>query len=84
MAIRLLFAMLLSVSLCSVAETKHETLGSGYIVGAAKADITPPPGFPTGGHGSAGAIARGFVEPALGPSILHKAEGRPGCCLGFL
>jgi neutral ceramidase len=80
MAIRLLFAMLLSVSLCSVAETKHETLGSGYIVGAAKADITPPPGFPTGGHGSAGAIARGswsrlwarafFIKQKDGPAVV--------------
>jgi neutral ceramidase len=30
-----------------------------YCVGAAKSEITAPPGFPTGGHGPAGGIARG-------------------------
>jgi len=28
--------------------------------GAGIADITPPPGFPTGGHGPAGEVARGY------------------------
>jgi neutral ceramidase len=31
-----------------------------FRAGAAKADITPFPGFPTGGHGSGGKIARGW------------------------
>jgi neutral ceramidase len=30
------------------------------VAGAAKMDITPPPGYPTGGHGPAGAMARGY------------------------
>jgi len=30
-----------------------------FCVGAAKAEITAPPGFPTGGHGPAGGVARG-------------------------
>jgi len=29
------------------------------IAGAGKSDITPPPGFPTGGHGPAGSLSRG-------------------------
>jgi hypothetical protein len=33
--------------------------GTTYCVGAAKAEITAPPGFPTGGHGPAGNVARG-------------------------
>jgi neutral ceramidase len=30
-----------------------------FAAGAAAEDITPPPGFPTGGHGPAGDVARG-------------------------
>ena len=30
-----------------------------FVAGAAREEITPPPGFPTGGHGPAGALARG-------------------------
>ncbi len=30
------------------------------VAGAAKVDITPPAGFPTGGHGPAGAMSRGY------------------------
>lgn len=30
------------------------------VAGAAKVDITPPAGFPTGGHGPIGAMARGY------------------------
>jgi len=30
-----------------------------FRAGVGKTDITPPPGFPTGGHGPAGAMARG-------------------------
>ena len=30
-----------------------------FLAGAGKAEITPPPGFPTGGHGPAGDLARG-------------------------
>lgn len=35
------------------------TATGAFRVGAAKVDITPPPGFPTGGHGPAGNVARG-------------------------
>jgi neutral ceramidase len=31
-----------------------------FVAGAASRDITPPPGYPTGGHGPAGAVARGY------------------------
>jgi hypothetical protein len=49
MTVRLFLVMVLSVSLSSVAETKVESHTSGYLLGTAKAEITPPPGFPTGG-----------------------------------
>ncbi len=31
-----------------------------FSAGAAAQDITPPPGYPTGGHGPAGGVARGY------------------------
>jgi neutral ceramidase len=33
---------------------------SGFVAGAGKADITPRPGIPMGGHGPAGRVARGY------------------------
>ena len=33
---------------------------STLVAGAGERDITPPPGFPTGGHGPAGEVARGY------------------------
>lgn len=30
-----------------------------FLAGTGKSDITPPPGYPTGGHGPAGGLARG-------------------------
>lgn len=55
------------------------------LAGAAKVDITPPAGFPTGGHGPAGAMARGyasrlyaraffFADPAGSPLILVSCD----------
>ncbi|HJZ69615.1 MAG TPA: neutral/alkaline non-lysosomal ceramidase N-terminal domain-containing protein, partial [Blastocatellia bacterium] len=32
----------------------------GFVVGRAKVDITPPPGYPMGGHSIAGKVARGY------------------------
>ncbi len=38
-----------------------EGTGPGtFIVGAARTEITPPPGYPTGGHGPGGSLARGY------------------------
>jgi neutral ceramidase len=34
--------------------------GGSFRAGVGAADITPPPGFPTGGHGPAGDVARGY------------------------
>jgi neutral ceramidase len=36
------------------------TVPAHFRAGVGKTDLTPPPGFPTGGHGPAGAIARGY------------------------
>lgn len=33
---------------------------SDFLVGVGRADITPPPGYPTGGHGPAGGVSRGY------------------------
>jgi neutral ceramidase len=33
---------------------------AGFVAGAAKVDITPPPGYPMGGHSIGGRIARGY------------------------
>jgi neutral ceramidase len=38
--------------------TPHAT--GSFRAGVGAADITPPPGFPTGGHGPAGDVARGY------------------------
>jgi neutral ceramidase len=35
----------------------------GFRAGVGRSDITPPAGFPTGGHGPAGAMARGTWTP---------------------
>jgi neutral ceramidase len=40
-------------------EVRPPSEGQGFIAGAGKKDITPPPGFPTGGHGPAGNLSRG-------------------------
>jgi neutral ceramidase len=34
--------------------------GADFFAGVGRADITPPPGYPTGGHGPAGGVARGY------------------------
>lgn len=40
--------------------TVPKPVGSGkFLAGTGRADITPPPGFPTGGHGPAGNLVRG-------------------------
>jgi neutral ceramidase len=46
----------LSIPGYRVAAPKSRT----FAAGAASSDITPPPGFPTGGHGPAGDVARGY------------------------
>src|SRR6267378_4492165 len=50
-----MFLFLIALLLCAAAFAQP-TLSAG----AARADITPPPGFPTGGHGPGGEIARGY------------------------
>jgi neutral ceramidase len=53
-------ARMASESLVIPAYRVVEGSGPGtFIVGAASAEITPPPGYATGGHGPAGSLARG-------------------------
>jgi neutral ceramidase len=48
--------------------------------GAAERDITPPPGYPTGGHGPAGELARGYWNP-LRTRAFYVRDGRTGVVL---
>lgn len=52
--------------------------GTGaFRAGAAKVDITPPPGYPMGGHSQSGKIARGFWSRLHSRAIyLQDADGR--------
>ncbi|MFQ5574313.1 MAG: neutral/alkaline non-lysosomal ceramidase N-terminal domain-containing protein [Terriglobia bacterium] len=48
-----------------------------FRAGAAKVDLTPMPGFPTGGHGPAGATARGYWTRLFAHAIyLEDTSGR--------
>src|SRR5712672_3387835 len=44
----------------SLKGSEGEDAPASFLAGAAKADITPPPGFPMGGHSVAGHRARGY------------------------
>jgi neutral ceramidase len=49
-----------------------------FRAGAAKVDVTPPPGFPMGGHAIAGTVARGYWTRLFARAIyLEDASGRP-------
>src|SRR5262249_1003042 len=52
-----------------------------FCIGAAKMEITPPPGFPTGGHGPAGAIARGSWSRLWARAFFFKQPGGPAVVL---
>src|SRR6187402_3307486 len=41
-------------------QVKSNPAPAEFAAGAARLDITPPPGFPLGGHGPAGNIAVGY------------------------
>ncbi len=49
-----------TITVPSYAVSRTRTSAAHTIAGAARIDITPPPGYPTGGHGPAGAMARGY------------------------
>ena len=53
-----IFLVTIVISAHAKAQAPGCTAGS-FCVGAAKREITAPPGYPTGGHGPAGGIARG-------------------------
>lgn len=44
----------------------------GFQAGAARADITPPPGLATGGHGPAGAVARGHLTRLYARAVFFR------------
>ena len=47
------------------------------LAGVARVDITPPPGFPTGGHGPAGYLARGYWTRLWARAFFFQdAQGR--------
>jgi neutral ceramidase len=48
--------------------------------GAASREITPPPGYPTGGHGPAGELARGYWNP-LRTRAFYIRDGQTGVVL---
>ncbi|MGC9970830.1 MAG: neutral/alkaline non-lysosomal ceramidase N-terminal domain-containing protein [Bryobacteraceae bacterium] len=48
-----------------------------FLAGAAKVEITPPPGYPLGGHSIAGRIARGYWTRLYARSfVFQDAQGR--------
>ena len=50
--------------------------GPGLIAGAGRQDITPPPGFPTGGHSIAGNLSRGYWSRLYARAFFFQdAEG---------
>lgn len=53
----LVLAALITSSVCLAQPATCDA--KSFCVGASKAEITAPPGFPTGGHGPAGNVARG-------------------------
>ncbi|HEX5050756.1 MAG TPA: neutral/alkaline non-lysosomal ceramidase N-terminal domain-containing protein [Planctomycetota bacterium] len=57
--------------------------GHGAVrVGAARADLTPPPGFPMGGHSIGGAVSRG-VWTRLCARAIYLEDG-DGSCLALV
>ncbi len=49
-----------------------------FVAGAASRDITPPPGYPTGGHGPAGEVSRGtWMGLKARAFFLVDADGHP-------
>lgn len=51
-------------------------VGDGILrVGAARADITPPPGFPMGGHSVAGQVSRGHWLRLYARAVYLQAPG---------
>ena len=49
-----------------------------FLVGAARVDFTPPPGFPTAGYGPAGDLARGYWNRLYARAFYFEdTSGRP-------
>lgn len=60
-------ALLLLLTAIPAVAAPHE-----FQAGAARADITPPPGLPTGGHGPIGAVARGHLTRLFARAIFFR------------
>src|SRR5438552_3801960 len=62
--------LILSLVSCSLpADTQFKA-------GASREEITPPPGFPTGGHGPGGEVARGYWMPLRARAFYISAGDR--------
>lgn len=57
----------------SVAEYPYPT--GGLRAGAARVEITPPPGYPTGGHGPIGQVALGYWTRLQARAFFFEARG---------
>jgi neutral ceramidase len=72
------FAVSLSISCTLVVpgyRVKLPTPTAKFLAGAEKVDITPPPCYPTGGHGPAGAVAKAYWN-RLYARVFYFDDGR--------
>jgi neutral ceramidase len=77
-----LLAAILVAGCCPIRGTLPDAVpivGSGvFSAGASKIDLTPPPGFPMGGHGFAGKTGRGYWTRLYARAFyLEDAVGHP-------
>src|ERR1035437_2151704 len=78
------FGIAVSVALAAFAgvpDTAAAPQQPAILGGAERIEITPPPGFPTGGHGPAGDIARGDWMPLYARAYYFGTEHGPGIIL---
>lgn len=61
------FVLVLLLTAIPTIAAPHE-----FQAGSARADITPPPGLPTGGHGPVGAVARGHLTRLYARAIFFR------------
>ena len=54
---------------------------NAFLAGAAKVDITPPPGYPLGGHSIGGQMARGYWTRLYARAFYFQRPGAPPLAL---